>query len=133
MKLIIFDLDQTLVDFLPVHDEVTRRLFRKFFNVDARLTDIDFAGKSLTENFGESARLKGVGADVFREKSPQLLPSYETGDSVRDVECGQQFGALTIAVATGFHSREKLSAAGPDYLLTNLKDYRKVLKAIGSL
>jgi len=32
MKLIIFDLNQTLVDFLSVHDEVTRRLFKMFFN-----------------------------------------------------------------------------------------------------
>ena len=228
MKLIIFDLDQTLVDFLPVHDEVTRKLFRKFFHVDARLSEIDFAGKSLTENFRELARLKGIDTEVFREKSHRLLTSYETtfgeslptdaakyvlpgardllselsktdhivalytgdspgivsevfratdlgkyfkfclygtevktradmvklavsraekltgqafknkniviiGDSLRDIECGQQFGALTIAVATGFHSREKLSAAGPDYLLASLKDYRKVLEAIGSV
>ena len=51
MKLIIFDLDQTLVDFLSVHDEVTRRLFKTLFNVDVRLSEIDFAGKSLNDNF----------------------------------------------------------------------------------
>jgi phosphoglycolate phosphatase-like HAD superfamily hydrolase len=226
MKLIIFDLDQTLVDFLSVHDEVTRRLFKKFFNVDARLTEIDFTGKSLTENFGELARLKDIPEDVLQRKSNQLLESYETtfgeslprdaakyilpgvrellnelsntdhivalytgnsskivnqvfratglgryfkfcfygtevetrsdmvklainkaekstgrefrdkniviiGDSVRDIECGKLFSALTIAVATGFHSEEELLKAEPDYLFDNLKDYRQVLKAIG--
>jgi beta-phosphoglucomutase-like phosphatase (HAD superfamily) len=55
VKLIVFDLDQTLVDFISVHDEVTQKLFRDFFGVDARLTEIDFAGKSLTENFRELA------------------------------------------------------------------------------
>lgn len=227
MKLIIFDLDQTLVDFLSVHDEVTRRLFKKFFHIDARLTEIDFAGKSLTENFHELARLKNIPDDVFQEKRHQLLDSYETafgqslpkdaakyilpgarelldelsktehivalytgdspgivdrvfsatnlgkyfefclygtevetradmvrlavekaerltgrkfrdkdvviiGDSIRDVECGKLFKALTIAVTTGFHSEEELSKAGPDYLFKSLENRQSVLEAIGS-
>jgi phosphoglycolate phosphatase len=227
MKLIIFDLDQTLVDFISVHDEVTQELFKKFFNIDAKLTEIDFAGKSLIDNFRELARLKNIPEDIFQKKSQQLLASYETtfskslpidgakyilpgakellselsktdhiialytgdspdivssvfratnlgkyfkfclygtevetradmvrlaiekaekltghefkdkdiviiGDSTRDIECGKPFNALTIAVATGFHSRVQLSAAGPDYLFASLKDYRKVLRAISA-
>ena len=54
------------------------------------------------------------------------------GDSVRDVECGKEFNALTIAVATGFHTREQLLAAGPDYLFDSLEDYRRVLEVITS-
>jgi phosphoglycolate phosphatase-like HAD superfamily hydrolase len=228
MKLIIFDLDQTLVDFLSVHDETTHRLFKEFFNTDVSLTEIDFTGKSLKENFHELARLKKVPEDIFQKKSQQLLQSYgnvfskslpsngvkyilpgakellnelsktdhiialytgdsprivrsvfrvtglgkyfkicfygtevETrpdmvrlaieeakkitgrdfknkeiviiGDSIRDIECGKLFNALTIAVATGFHSRAQLLAAGPDYLFTNLKDRSKVLMAIDQL
>jgi phosphoglycolate phosphatase len=53
------------------------------------------------------------------------------GDSVRDIECGRLLSALTIAVATGFHSKEELLKAAPDYLFDNPKDYSKVLKAIG--
>jgi phosphoglycolate phosphatase len=226
VKLIIFDLDQTLVDFLSVHDKVARKLFKRLFNVDTRLGGIDFAGRSLTENFRELARLNNIPEDVFQKKSHQLLKSYEAtfskslpsdaagyvlpgarellselsrtdnivalytgdspgivsqvfratdlgkyfkfclygtevetradmvrlavekaekltgykfrgksvviiGDSIRDIECGKLFHALTIAVATGFHSRVQLSAAGADYLFDNLKDYKKVLKAIG--
>jgi phosphoglycolate phosphatase len=225
MKLIVFDLDQTLVNFISVHDKVTQRLFKKFFNTDAKLTEIDFAGKSLKDNFHELARLKNITEDEYQKKSQKLLESYETtfskslpidgakyvlpgarellnelsktdhivalytgdspgivssvfratklgryfkfclygtevetradmvslaaeraakltgrnfknkgiviiGDSTRDIECGKQFNALTIAVATGFHSRAQLSVAGPDYLFSSLKDYRKVLKAI---
>ena len=228
MKLIIFDLDQTLVDFISVHDEVTQELFKQLFNIDAKLTEIDFAGKSLNDNFHELARLKKIPEDIFREKSQQLLASYETtfskslpadaakyilpgarellselsktdhiialytggsskivssvfrvtnlgkyfklrqygtevetradmvrlavkkaekltgqefrdrniviiGDSTRDIECGKEFNALTIAVATGFHSRVQLSATGPDYLFENLKDYGKVLRAINQI
>lgn len=228
MKLIIFDLDQTLVDFIQVHDEVTQRLFKRFFNVETRLTEINFAGKSLTENFSELARLNNIPEAIFRKRSQKLLESYETtfgkslprdatkyilpgvrellsdlsktdhiialytgdspgivnsvfrvtdlgkyfkfclygtetktradmvrlavnkakkitgrdfrnkeiviiGDSIRDIECGKLFNALTIAVATGFHSWVQLSAAGPDYLFPNLKDHRKVLRAIDQL
>lgn len=226
MKLVIFDLDQTLVDFISVHDEATRELFQRFFGVEARLTEIDFAGKSLIDIFLELARLKGVPEGRVGEIGPELLEEYERifglklprdssknvlpgvrqllealsktdnfvvlytgdsagivervfdatglgkyfrfcvygteaetrvgmvrltvkkaenitgknfrdkdiviiGDSIRDVESGKQVNATTIAVATGFHSKEQLSAIGPDYLFRDLKNYRKVLQAIG--
>jgi len=226
VKLVIFDLDQTLVDFISVHDEAARELFRKFFGVEARLTEIDFAGKSLTDIFLELARLKGIAESRISEIGRELLKNYERtfgeklprdtsnhvlpgvrklleelsrtdnfivlytggsagivdlvlkatdlgkyfrfsvygteaetrvgmvrlavkkaekvtgkkfkgkdiviiGDSIRDVESGRQLNATTIAVATGFHSEEQLSASKPDYLFRNLRNYRKVLQAIG--
>ena len=77
MKLIIFDLDQTLVDFIQLHDEVTNKLFQKFFNVDARLTEIEFAGKSLADCLFELGRLKNVPEDLIRRQAEQLLKHYE--------------------------------------------------------
>jgi phosphoglycolate phosphatase len=226
MKLVIFDMDQTLVDFTAIHDKATQELFKQCFGVDARLTEIDFTGRSLTENFLELAKLKNIPEDKIRQKSKILLDTYETsfskniphhasryvlpgvkqlleelssmghlvilytgdseaivsqvlkasglgkyfkfslygteaktradmarlaikraerltsrkfrdkdvviiGDSIRDIECGKEINALTIAVATGFHSAEELQKLKPDYLFDNLKDYQKVLKAIG--
>lgn len=226
VKLVIFDLDQTLVDFISVHDEATRELFQKFFGVEARLTEIDFAGRSLSDMFLELAGLKGIPEGKVGKNSRELLENYERifgerlpqdasnhvlpgarrlleelsktdnfvvlytggsagivemvlsatglgkyfrfsvygteaqtrvgmvmlavekaesitgkkfrgkdvviiGDSLRDVESGKQLNAMTIAVATGFHSEEKLLARKPDYLFRNLKNYKKVLQAIG--
>lgn len=226
MKLVIFDMDQTLVDFTSIHDKAARDLFKQCFGVDTRLTEIDFAGRSLAENFLELARLKNIPEDKIRQKSEVLLNSYETsfsknippraskhvlpgvkqlleellrighlvilytgdsaaivsqvlkatgldkyfkfsvygteaktrtdmarlavkraegltgrkfrgkdvviiGDSIRDIECGKDINALTIAVATGFHSEEELRKHKPDYLFGNLKDYKQVLRAIG--
>ncbi len=225
MKLIIFDLDQTLVDLVPVHDELTHRLFQEFFNVDARLVEIDFAGRSLRDNFTELARRKGVPDGILLSKITELLDRYDKtfheniprnterfvlpgarallaelrvrghilvlytgdspgivtgvlqatglksyfaaivhgaeaetrigllklavargeamanrsfrgrevvviGDSVRDVNAGKEYGAVTIAVATGFHTPEMLGARDPDYLFKDLSNYRKVLAAI---
>jgi phosphoglycolate phosphatase len=225
VKLIIFDLDQTLVDFISVHDEATQELFSRFFGVDAKLTEIDFAGRSLADNFLELAKLKGISEAEVSKNSHELVESYERifgeklakeasdhvlpgvkklleelsktenfvvlytgdsagivdrvlkatglgkyfkfavygtetptrvgmvrlavgraesitgkkfnekdvviiGDSLRDVNSGKQLGAMTIAVATGFHSTEKLLASKPDYLFKSLKNYRKVLQAI---
>jgi phosphoglycolate phosphatase len=226
MKLVIFDLDQTLVDLILIHDKAVQELFKQYFDVDARLTEIDFAGRSLAESFLELARLKNIPEDKIRQNSNVLLNSYETsfsksippraskhvlpgvkqlleellrighlvilytgdsaaivsqvfkatglgkyfkfsvygteaktraemarlavkraerltgrrfrgkdvvivGDSVRDIECGKEINALTIAVATGFHSEEELRKRKPDYLFSNLKDYKQVLRAIG--
>lgn len=225
MKLVIFDLDQTLVDVISIHDEATRELFQRFFGVEARLTEIDFAGRSLTENFAELARRKNIPEDTYRQKSRELRKAYETifistmpkdlsrfvlpgarelldelsrtenivalytgssprvvehvlqaaglaqyfrftfsgtevdtraemiklavekaeklagkkfrdkdiiiiGDSVRDIEAGKQFNALTIAVATGFHPVEELSRRKPDYLCWSLQAYEDILAII---
>ena len=47
---------------------------------------------------------------------------FVIGDTVRDIACGKAMGARTIAVATGFHSKEKLAAADPTLLLADLRD-----------
>ncbi len=228
MKLVIFDLDQTLVDLISVHDATVQELFKSYFGIDASLREIDFAGRSLTENLAELAKLKGIAHDEFLKKSKSLLESYEkifqakipttapnyilpgviplldelsktrnlvvlytgdspgvtqrvlqatgldkylkfsvygteasnrielaqmaiekaeqlsghlfegkdvviVGDSVRDLECGKQLNAITIAVATGFHSEEELASKKPDYLFKNLEDYRQVLKIIDEI
>ncbi len=228
MKLVIFDMDQTLVDFTSIHDKAARELFKQYFDVDVRLTEIDFTGRSLAENFLELANLKNIPEDKIRQNGKVLLNSYETsfgknipphaskyvlagvkqllgkllntghlavlytgdsaaivslvlkatglgkyfkfsvhgaeaktradmarlavkraekltgrkfrgkdvviiGDSIRDIECGKEINALTIAVATGFHSKEDLQKYKPDYLFENLKDYKQVLRAIGEI
>jgi phosphoglycolate phosphatase-like HAD superfamily hydrolase len=227
MKLVIFDLDQTLVDFISIHDEVTRKLFQQHFKVDARLTEIDFAGRSLTENFSQLARLKNIQEDKVKENMQRLLDDYDRsfienfptnpsahilpgaekllkqlsetenlivlytgdspeivnkvlistglskyfafsvygtevktrvdmvklaiekaesltghsyrdknvviiGDSIRDIQCGKEVNALTIAVATGFHSEAELLSENPDHLFKSLSDYSKILTAIVS-
>ena len=76
VKLVIFDLDQTLVDFIPLHDLTVERLFRQEFGVQARLTEIDFGGRSLNDSFRQLAVRKGIPEEKVRQKGTRLLEEY---------------------------------------------------------
>lgn len=54
-------------------------------------------------------------------------PLVVVGDAPRDIQAGRAVGARVIAVATGYHSLEHLSALNPDVLLPSLADWRAAL------
>lgn len=77
MKLVIFDLDQTLVDVVSVHDRAAVAVFKHFFGVDGHITEVEFAGRSLIENFVAVARLKGIPEQRVLENVPAMLDYYD--------------------------------------------------------
>lgn len=77
MKLIIFDLDQTLVDVFPFHNKATELTFRKTFNVKARMDEIDFAGKTIKKVLTELAILKKIPKIKRKKKIPNVLKKYD--------------------------------------------------------
>ncbi len=52
------------------------------------------------------------------------------GDTPRDIACGKNFGARTVAVATGPFTMTELAWHHPDALLPDLSDTPTVLKAV---
>jgi phosphoglycolate phosphatase-like HAD superfamily hydrolase len=54
------------------------------------------------------------------------------GDSIHDVRCAKNYGAIAIAVNTGKTTRQELEAHSPDFLFASLKDADRVLDAIMS-
>lgn len=48
------------------------------------------------------------------------------GDSVLDIECAQQYGMKSLAVATGYTELAALAAAGPDWVVASLNDAHRV-------
>jgi phosphoglycolate phosphatase-like HAD superfamily hydrolase len=52
------------------------------------------------------------------------------GDTPRDIGCARAFGAKAIAVATGWHTVQDLTAYRPDHVLTDLSDQARVLAAM---
>lgn len=222
-KLILFDVDQTLVDALEHHEFAFRKAFKEVFNVDAELTEINFYGKTVPNIIRELAGLKGIPNDAIESKLKETIGRVEhffsesvkkgkikvlpgvrelleklkrsghflgivtgnpegitqsilekgkikdyfdifvygsegkdrvelvamaisraerkfgkkflgkdvaiVGDSVHDIESGKPFGALTIAVNTGFHSKEELMKQAPDYIFRDLTD-PKILEVL---
>jgi len=215
-KLILIDVDQTLVDALAHHNVAYKKAFKEVFNVDAQLTDIKFAGKIVPNIVQELGELKGIPKDVVKSKLTEAIERVESffkesvdkgeikvlpgvrelleklkemdhilgvvtgnpegitqsilengklkgyfnilaygsegkdrvelvglaiakagrkfntkfygrdvvivGDSIHDIECGKPHGSLTIAVTTGFYSKEELMKHSPDYLFNDLTD-----------
>ena len=58
------------------------------------------------------------------------IHTYVFGDTARDVQSAKEFGAVSVAVATGVVDRALLADSSPDHLLSDLKDTGKVLNLI---
>ena len=56
---------------------------------------------------------------------------YVIGDTPADVECGKAIGARTIAVTSGWHSREELAATKPWSLLERIPEPDEFRALIG--
>lgn len=52
------------------------------------------------------------------------------GDTIYDIECGREFGAKTIAVATGWTDADELKSHNPDFFFHDLSDTNAVMNAI---
>jgi phosphoglycolate phosphatase len=53
------------------------------------------------------------------------------GDTPHDIRCGKVIGACTLAVATGRHGIEELSACAPDVVCADLSDTSGILHRLG--
>ncbi len=52
---------------------------------------------------------------------------WVVGDTPLDVRCARAIGAHAVAVATGWHSRERLADAQPDLLLDDLRHTEQIV------
>jgi phosphoglycolate phosphatase len=50
------------------------------------------------------------------------------GDTPLDIQCARPFGARTISVATGIHTREELLAEHPDHFFPDLSDTPEIMR-----
>ena len=83
--------------------------------------------------FSDGQRVRGdlppMALDRAAEFTGQRFAAAETliiGDSVLDVECAQQHGMKSLAVATGYTSIADLEAAAPDWVIEDLGDVHTV-------
>jgi phosphoglycolate phosphatase len=114
----------------------------------------------LTGNFTESARIKLNSHDlnrffkfgVFGDDAPvrDLLPGVAQkrmselfdiqidfkntiiiGDTIYDVRCAKYSGAVSVAVGTGWSTKEILENENPDFYFDNLENINEFMKIMG--
>jgi len=63
---------------------------------------------------------------VIKKYNVTLQDIYYIGDTTGDIKEGKQAGVKTIGVTWGWHSKEKMAAAEPDYLFDKPEDLLKL-------
>lgn len=76
MRLIIFDLDETIIELSKFHDKATYLSLKKIFGIKAWMHEIDYVGKSLKKNLNEIAILKKVKSNERKKKISKALTLY---------------------------------------------------------
>ena len=94
--LVLFDLDQTLVDAIPIYDRACRTVFRKVFGVDCSAYELDFAGKTLPAIIWEGCKKKGISRSEYNAKLPVVL-----SELARDFESYLASPKSTVVVLPG--------------------------------
>jgi phosphoglycolate phosphatase len=87
-----------------------------------RYYDLD---RFFTEGEGAFCIDHGSRVDIARRALPLAEGAeamYVIGDTPADVECGKAIGARTIAVATGWHTVEQLTATDPWLVLERIPE-----------
>jgi len=77
--------------------------------------------------------LPGVAAGRAEELMGRAFLGPDTviiGDTPRDIGCARAFGAMAIAVATGWHSLEDLAVHRPDHAFTDFSDQGSAIAAM---
>ncbi len=72
-QLVLFDLDQTIVDAIPLYDRACRRAFREHFNVECSAYELDFAGKTMPAIIREGCEKKGVPRTEYDAKAHLVI------------------------------------------------------------
>lgn len=88
-----------------------------------------FAFGAFSDGYRERGELPPVALERAADATGQSFTAAETlviGDSVLDVECAQQHGMRSLAVATGYTTMADLEAAGADWALPDLGEAHRV-------
>lgn len=73
LRLILFDLDHTLVDLLGFQERAHARMFQEVFSIPGRLTDIAFSGKTTPNILREVCALHGLPSEQVEAKLPEAM------------------------------------------------------------
>jgi len=92
-----------------------------------------FAFGAFADDHHERDRLGPFALARARERGHAVEPerTFVIGDTPYDISCARAIGAKAVAVATGGHRAEQLTAHAPDVLLGDMADIPATLRAFG--
>ena len=76
-KLVIFDMDHTLIDVFSVHDKAYHKTMKEVFGLKACYKDLDYTGKRIPDLITEYALKEGVTMPVIKMNLEQAEREYE--------------------------------------------------------
>lgn len=75
-KLVIFDMDETLVDFYPIHDKAFHKATRKVFDCPGCYEKVDHAGRLIPESIKDMCEICKVPASVIKRNMQKAMKLY---------------------------------------------------------
>ena len=134
---------QPLLDALSADDRFKASLltgnFEKLAEVKLRQVDV-WKYFRLRGAFGSDAferdHLPEIAATRFREHLMEHVSPDRfiiVGDTPRDIACARFFGARVLAVGSGRHTADELSAFSPDAVLKDLSDTSRVIDLLARI
>ena len=77
---------------------------------------------------GDTHRNKSHGIKrLLAEASQEAADTFFIGDTCADIIEGKEVGVKTVAVLWGYHNREKLMTANPDYIVDSSEELAAIL------
>lgn len=76
IRIVAFDLDQTLIDSFKAHNMAVKQAVLRTFNIHCSLAEIDFAGKPAGENIKQIVLKHGIKNNEWLLKKDKVLKAY---------------------------------------------------------
>jgi phosphoglycolate phosphatase len=102
---------------LSAHPERFLRAEMEEYGLSGYFSVVVGSASDKSQHIGEVIRKLGV---------PKEEIVY-AGDMTHDIDTGKKAGVITAAVLSGYHSREKLEALGPQIIMNDIRDFKYVL------
>lgn len=87
-----------------------------------------FPGKNYFERIFEDVKNKThIIEEVISHMGFCPSETVFVGDMTHDIETGKKAGVKTVAVTSGYHSRKRLEALNPDFLINDIRELINIL------
>ncbi len=78
----------------------------------------------------EVVNKKLVIKNILKKLKVSPKETFYVGDMIYDIRVGKALKLNTVAVLTGYHTKEMLEKEKPDFIIKNLKELKKIIQPI---